>query len=69
MSESCLEQIQSAIALADDMLDRVREAEADCQEDICLVLVSVIRDSAYKIRQAAKRESQLLAMRQSRRSC
>jgi hypothetical protein len=67
MSESCLDYIQSALELADEMLDRVREAEAECEDDACLVLFSVIRDSAYRIRQTAQRESRLLAKSQSGR--
>ena len=56
MNNSCLQHIQAAIELADRMISMADEIVEECEDDGTLVILSVIRDSAYKIKQTAKRE-------------
>ncbi len=57
MSKKCLTCIRDALELADEMLELVHQSEKMLDDDVCLLIYGVIRDSAYKIRQAAERES------------
>ncbi len=60
MTSNCLKHIDAAIDLAEKMTQLADDVEAKCDDDRCLVVCSVIRDSAYKIRQAAERESEAI---------
>ena len=56
VNNSCLQHIQAAIELADHMIAMADDIVKDCEDDGTLVILSVIRDSAYKIKQTAERE-------------
>ena len=56
MNNSCLHHIQAAIELAERMIAMADDAAKSCEDDGALVVFSVIRDSAYKIRRIAENE-------------
>lgn len=58
MNRICLKCIRDALVLSDEMLEMVHDSEINCSDDACLLLLGMIRDSAYKIRQTAEIESQ-----------
>ncbi len=60
MKSNCLKHIDQAIDLAEKMIHLADDVEAKCDDDRCLVVCSIIRDSAYKIRRAAERESEAI---------
>jgi hypothetical protein len=53
---ACDESIQKTLDLASRMLDLADEGDAVREDTGCGVLYSVLRDSAYKIRQLAEAE-------------
>lgn len=63
MSNNCLEQIFTALKLADEMVRMADQVETKCEDNGCLVVYGVIKDCAYKIRAAAQRELQALRER------
>ena len=56
MNQARNENIKQALELARRLTILADEGEADSQDDGCIVLYSVIRDCAYKIRIEAERE-------------
>jgi hypothetical protein len=54
--KQCDESIRKTIELAKTMLDLADEGDAVREDTGCGVLYSVLRDSAYKIRQLAESE-------------
>jgi hypothetical protein len=60
MTNNCLKQIEKAIELAEKMIQLADDVEVRCDDDHCLVVYGVIRDSAYKIRRAAEQETQAI---------
>ena len=56
MNQPRNEYIKQALELARTLTILADEGEAICQDDGCIVLYSVIRDCAYKIRTEAERE-------------
>jgi len=50
------ENIVKALDLAKQMIVLSDEGGAACDDDSCIMLYGVIRDSAYKIRQLAEEE-------------
>ncbi len=60
VTSHCLKHIDAAFDLAEKMTQLADDVEATCDDDRCLVVCSIIRDSAYKIRQAAERESEAI---------
>ena len=59
---SCAAHIHEATVIAEAMIRLADRREADCDHDGCLLLDGVIRDCAYKIRAAAERYSEELAL-------
>lgn len=60
MNSMCLKCIRDAMTLADEMLEMVHDSEIYCDDDPCLLVYGIIRDSAYKIRQTAEKQSKIL---------
>jgi len=60
MSNNCLQQVLAALELAEEMIRATDRVETKCDHDGCLVVYSVIKDCAYKIKKAAQRELQTL---------
>ena len=56
MNHTCLHHKQAAIDLSEKMIEIVDEIVKHCDDDGTLLIFSVIRDSAYKIRRTAERE-------------
>lgn len=56
MNKKSLYHIQAAIKLADRMIAMADDAVKNCEDDAALLVFSIIRDSAYKIRWTVKRE-------------
>jgi hypothetical protein len=56
MNRTSNRHIKQALELARRLIILADEGEADCVDDGCIVLYSVIRDCAYKIRSEAERE-------------
>ena len=56
MNSSCLYHIQTAIDLTERMIEMANDVAKNCEDDGALIVFSVIRDSAYKIRQIAEKE-------------
>lgn len=54
MSE-CFNHLNEALVISRAMMQLADRREVDCSHDGCLLLDSVIRDCAYKIRAAAER--------------
>ena len=54
MSE-CFKHLDEALVISRAMIQLADRREVDCSHDGCLLLDSVIRDCAYKIRAAAER--------------
>jgi hypothetical protein len=54
MSE-CTNHLNEALVISRAMIQLADRREVDCSHDGCLLLDSVIRDCAYKIRAAAER--------------
>lgn len=58
MVEACNRQIKQALELARKLIILADEGEAVSQDDGCVLLYSVIRDCAYKIRTQGEREKE-----------
>jgi hypothetical protein len=56
MMRACDESIKKTLGLVKDMLELADEGDAVRKDTGCGVLYSVVRDSAYKIRQLAEAE-------------
>jgi len=56
MVRACNEHIKEALEAARDLTILADEGMAQCKDDGCMVLYSVVRDCAYKIRAQAERE-------------
>ena len=56
MTKTCNEQIRQALMEAKTLMILADEGEAESQDDGCVVLYSVVRDCAYRIRAEAERE-------------
>ena len=56
MSKTCNQQIKQALEEARKLTILADEGEAKSRDDGCVLLYSVIRDCAYKIRTQAERE-------------
>ena len=56
MNHTCLHHKQAAIDLSEKMIEIVDEIVKHCDDDGTLLIFSVIRDSAYKIRRTADRK-------------
>jgi len=56
MMKACDESIKKTLGLVRDMLELADEGDAIREDTGCGVLYSVVRDSAYKIRQLAEAE-------------
>ena len=52
----CDETIQKALDMTEGMLSLAEEGEAVREDNGCGILYSVVRDSAYRIRQLAEAE-------------
>ncbi len=50
---ACHHHVTEAIRLSAELLKVADEQQNDCEHDGCILLDGVIRDSAWKIRQAA----------------
>jgi hypothetical protein len=59
MNQTPNEHIKQAMELARSLIILADEGEADSLDDGCIVLYSVMRDCAYKIRTEAEREREL----------
>jgi len=53
MRSACRKYCLEAIQLAEKLLKLSQDAQSDCDDDRCLVLVGIILDSASKIHLAA----------------
>jgi hypothetical protein len=58
-----MQQVLAALELAEEMIRLTDRLETVCDDDGCLVVYSVIKDCAYKIKQAAQRELRTLCDR------
>ena len=56
MAQTSNNHICRALKLARELTILADEGEASCTDDGCIVLFSVVRDCAYKIRGRAERE-------------
>jgi hypothetical protein len=56
VSNKSLYHIQEAIKLANRMIAMADDAVKNCEDDAALLVFSIIRDSAYKIRQTVTKE-------------
>ncbi len=56
MTKTCNKHIKRALGAAKTLIVLADEGEAASQDDGCVVLYSVVRDCAYKIRAEAERE-------------
>lgn len=56
MPDQCNKQIIDALEIARRLIILADEGETETSDDGCVLLYSVIRDSAYKIRTQAERE-------------
>ncbi len=54
--KKCDENIQSALKLADDMIELADRGDAHRKDTGCGILFGIIRDSAYKIKKNAETE-------------
>ena len=52
----CNKHIRESLEVARELTVLADEGEADSKDDGCMLLYSVVRDCAYKIRAQAKRE-------------
>jgi len=52
----CNEHLLETLELARQLTILADEGEADAEDDGCVVLYGVVRDSAYKMRQQAQHE-------------
>ena len=52
----CIYHIRAAIDLTEKMIEMADDVAENCEDDGALVVFSVIRDSAYKIRRIAEKE-------------
>ncbi|MBT3376257.1 MAG: hypothetical protein HN742_34185 [Lentisphaerae bacterium] len=55
-NEKCNAHIRAAFELAREMTILADEGETDSLDDGCVLLYSVVRDCAYRIRKQAERE-------------
>ena len=60
MNNYCMQQVLAALELAEEMIRQTDRVETVCDDDGCLVVYSVIKDCAYKIKKAAQRELRTL---------
>ena len=58
MNNFYLHHIQAAIQLTEQMLAMADNVAKNCEDDGALVVYSVIRDSAHKIRRIADKENE-----------
>ena len=56
--QACNRQIRQTFEFARKLTVLADEGEADSQDDGCMLLYSVVRDCAYKIRAQAEREKE-----------
>jgi hypothetical protein len=56
--KECNENILKVLDLAREMIVVSDKGGADSEDDSCIMLYGVIRDSAYKIRQLAENEKE-----------
>ena len=56
VNNTCLNHIRAAIDLTERMIEMADDVAENCEDDGALVVFSVIRDSAYKIRRIAEKE-------------
>ena len=60
MRSACRKYCLEAIQLAEKLLKLSQDAQSDCDDDRCLVLVGIILDSASKIHLAAEKRLKIL---------
>jgi hypothetical protein len=60
-----MQQLLAALELAEEMIQMTDRVENVYDDDGCLVVYSVIKDCAYKIKKAAQRELQTLCDRKA----
>jgi len=58
MGQTCNRHIRKALKVARDLTILADDGEAHSQDDGCILLYSVVRDCAYRIRQQAEREKE-----------
>jgi len=56
-------QIQSILEMADRMIDISEQGFAACEDDGCLLLNGMVRECAYRMRDAAELERNLHSMK------
>ncbi len=56
MNKNCNNHIKQALTKAKELIILADEGERDSQDDGCILLYSIIRDCAYRIKQEAERE-------------
>ena len=56
--QACNKHIRQALEFARKLTVLADEGEAESQDDGCMLLYSVVRDCAYKIRAQAEREKE-----------
>ena len=61
-------QIRSILELAERMIVISEEGFGSCDDDGCLLLNGLVRESAYKIRDAAEHESNVHVMKMKGRT-
>lgn len=57
--ETCNGNIQRALELSRTLIVLADEGEAESEDDGCILLYSVVRDCAYRIRKQAEREKEI----------
>ncbi len=60
MNNDCMQRLLAAMELAEEMIRMTDRVENVYDDDGCLVVYSVIKDCAYKIKKAAQRELRTL---------
>lgn len=59
MARVCNENIKKALDLSKELMILADEGERDSGDDGCILLYSVIRDCAYRIKREAVREKEV----------
>ena len=59
MAQTCNRHIKKALVEARTLTILADEGEANSRDDGCVLLYSVVRDCAYKIREQAEREKKV----------
>ena len=54
MDHTCRDHMQVAIDLSEKMIDLANDVAKNCEDDDALVVFSVVRDSAHRIKQMAE---------------